>query len=364
MPLRKFVSRCAFAALGLFVFAPSLFADPVPSLDQLTVIDQGNHVTVIWHFYYKLLPSKPSLPPGNAQIVLDDPATLKQNLAALASSAFEITLDGQPAPPEKISELNVAPDGGCFATLLFPGHKNAHMELRETILPLYPASYVINYEIYSPLDKARGVSGYFMGGAASPAVEYVQIGGDIQPSIFDALSATPVKLFKAELRTPWINTNWLFLAILLLLARPAREIYPLALVMAAAWIVPTFFWTMDNLQIPVAIHPIVPAICTAAMCVFCVRMRAGFPLLASLVAGVGFLNGCYDVQQTSVERPAAEVVNLIGLSAGFVASLALIFTIAYVLIVECRKFPGFDRDWKPKICWALAALALVLAFVR
>jgi hypothetical protein len=83
-----------------------------------------------------------------------------------------------------------------------------------------------------------------------------------------------------------------------------------------------------------------------------------------VLAGVGLLNGCFDIQQSSLERPGADVANLIGAGLGFATGLALIFAIGILLAAECRKFPGFDHDWKPIICWALAVLALILAFVR
>jgi hypothetical protein len=351
--------------IGLLLAALPLSADPVPSLDQLTVIDQGAQVTVVWHFFSKLLPPKVTLREKNPRVVtLDDPATLKQNLSELASAAFAITLDGQPDPLTKISELTVAPDGGCFATLLYPGRKNGRLQMRETLLPDYPSSYIINYQVYSPLDRARGVSGYFTGGAPSPIVDYVQFDGNAQPSAWDWLGSKPVQLFKTELRTAWINTNWLFMAILLLLTRPAKDIYPLAWIMAGAWVVPCFFWVMDGLQIPNALHPILPGMATVALCFLCLRPSVTFEGLAIAVGAAGLLNGCFDVQQTSLERPAPDISNLIGLCLGFVAGLALVFAIGFPIVSECRKYPGFQRAWAPKICWALALLALVLPWVK
>ena len=111
----------------------------------------------------------------------------------------------------------------------------------------------------------------------------------------------------------WINTNWLFMAILLLLTRPGRDIYPLAWIMAGAWVVPCFFWAMDDLQIPVGIHPIVPALATVAICALCLRPSQNFAGLAVALGAAGLLNGCFDIQQTSLERPASDVANLIGL---------------------------------------------------
>lgn len=345
--------------------APPADADPTPSLDQLYVIDQGRQFTVIWHFYYKLLPPKFIFREKNSKpIVLDDPATLKENLADIASAAFDLQVDGVPAPLLKIQELTVAPDGGCFATLLYPGHKNGRLQLRENLLPYYPSSYIINYQVYSPLDRLKGVSGYFTGGAPSPVVNYVQWGTDAPPSVLDWLNSTPVLLFKSELRTAWINTNWLFMAIVVVVLRPGRDVLRLGLVMAAGWFLPSFFWVLDGLQIPVTIHPVIPALVTVCICFLMLRRGMKFHWLAVFVAGASLLNGCYDIQQTSLERPASDSANLTGLSLGFVAGFALIFAIGMPLVAECRKYPGFQQGWAPKICWGLAALALILPWVR
>jgi hypothetical protein len=352
--------------LSLAAAARPLPADPTPSLDQLLFIPQGGQVTLLWHFYYKLLPPKFIFREKNSlAISLDDPATLKQNLTLVASNAFDLNLDDRPAPLTKIIELTLAPDGGCLAKLLYPGRRNGRLRLREPLLAYYPSSYVMDYRIFNPLRRGHLPAGYFMGGESSSSViEFVESDQNAPPSVFDFLYTTPVMLFKEDLRSAWINTNWLFIALLLVLTRPPRELYPFALIMAALWIVPCFFWTMDNLQVGLSIHPIFPALVTVAMCVLCRRRTLKFGALCAALAVAGLLNGCFDIQQTNLERPDADVLNLIGESLGFAAGLGLVFVIGYLLVAECRKFPGFNRDWKPKICWIFAILALALSFVR
>jgi hypothetical protein len=281
----------------------------------------------------------------------------------VALGAFALTVDGKAVQPT-LSEVNLAADGGCYATLVYPGRKNARLELRETILPLYPPSYIINYEIYSPLARAHGVTGYFAGGAPSPVVEYMQVGDDYKPSIFDALNATPVKIFKAELRAAWINLSWLFLTLIVLLLRPARELYPLAWIMVMAWILPTFIWAANGAQIPFALHPIIPALLTAVIAAWCVWKSPPFAAVAALLALAGLLNGCFEIQKTTLERPPPDGPNLTGLVLGLIAGFALIFAVALPLLHECRKQPAFQPSWAPKIAGVLALGALILAFVR
>ena len=353
---------CRFAVVA-FCFAAvlPLRADPTPSLDQLTVLDQGSQLTLIWHFYTKLLSTKFIPPEYKEQI--EEGLTAKpprSSTEILVRAAFILTLDGQPIKPVSV-ETNLAADGGCTATLVYPGRKNARLELRETLLPYYPSAYIINYEIYSPLARARGVTGYFQGGAPSPVVAYTQVSDDYKPSIFDALNATPVRLFKAELRAAWLNPAWLFLTLIVLLLRPARELYPLAWIMAMAWILPIFIWAADGAQVPFPLHPLVTALVTAAIAALGIWITPSLPVFASAVALAGLLNGCLEVQLTTLERPPPDGANLTGLVLGLIAGFALIFAIALPLLHECRRQPGFQRNWAPRIAGALAVLAVVLA---
>jgi hypothetical protein len=361
---RNFISCLAVVVVCFIAVLPSLRADPTPSLDQITVIDQGVQLTLIWHFYPKLLPEKFSLPGSGVQVDLGTPATLLQNLIRLSRNAFTVTVDGKTVPPAEQGQAIPAPDGSCYATLFYAAHKNGSVTLQENILPLYPPGYVINYEIYSPLARARGVTGYFTGGAPSPVVEYTQTGDDYHPSIFDSLNTPPVKLFKAELRAAWINPSWLLLVLIVLLLRPAKELYPLAWIMALAWILPIFIWANNGTQIPFAIHPLIPALVTAAIAALSVLAAPPFATIASGVAIAGLLNGCLEIQRTTLERPPPSGANLTGLVLGLLAGFALIFAVALPILHECRKYPGFQRTWTPKIAAAIALLALVLAFVR
>ena len=360
---RDFICRFAVVAFCFAAVLP-LRADPVPSLDQFSVIDQGSQLTLVWHFYPTLLPTKFIPPEYKAQI--EEGLTAmppRSSTEILVRAAFILTLDGQPIKPVSV-ETNLAADGGCTATIVYPGRKNARLELREILLPHYPPSYIINYEIYSPLARAHGVTGYFQGGAPSPVVAYTQISDDYKPSVFDALNATPVKLFKAELRAAWLNPAWLFLALIVLLLRAARELYPLAWIMAMAWILPVFIWAANGAQVPFPLHPLVTALVTAAIAALGIGLAPSFAIFASAVALAGLLNGCLEVQQTTLERPPPDGANLTGLVLGLIAGFALIFAIALPLLHECRKQPGFQRNWAPKIAATLALGAMALSFFR
>ncbi len=321
---------------------------------------------MVWHFYYRVLPPRLTLKENHGEaIALNDPPTLKQSLRDIASVAFTVTLDGQSAPLQPIDdELTMAPDGGVQVRLVYPGRPGGHLHVQDNMLAYYPAGYVINYQFSSPVDRWRGTAGYLVGGHGAAAVDYVQLAQDFKPSPLDWFNASPVVLFKSTLRTAWINPNWLLLAIIVLLTRPFAEVVRLGGVMAGAWSLPCYFWANDGLQIPWAIHPVLPALGTGAFCLLNLRFQPGFRVLAWTLFGVGVLNGGFDIQQTSLERPFLSFANFAGLCAGFVVGLGLVFAIGFPIVAECRKAQDFQSAWAPKICWAAGGLALVLPWVR
>jgi hypothetical protein len=173
-----------------------------------------------------------------------------------------------------------------------------------------------------------------------------------------------VRLFKSELRAAWLNPGWLFLTLIVLLLRPARELYPLAWIMAMAWILPIFLWAANGAQVPFALHPLITALVTAGIAALGIWLAPSLPVFASAVALAGLLNGCLEIQVTTLERPPPDGANLTGLMLGLIAGFALIFAIALPLLHECRKQPGFQRNWAPKIAVGLGLGAVVLAFFR
>ncbi|HEX4140230.1 MAG TPA: hypothetical protein VHY09_07765, partial [Candidatus Methylacidiphilales bacterium] len=106
--------------------------------------------------------------------------------------------------------------------------------------------------------------------------------------------------------------------------------------------------------------PLIPAIVTAVL--MPVLVFAPLSAAAAALAFAGLLNGCYEIQKTTLERPPPDGANLTGLVLGLVTGFALIFAIALPLLHECRKQPTFQQAWAPKIAAVLALGALVLAF--
>jgi hypothetical protein len=362
MPRRRTAWLVACVALFL-LGAQCLEADPIPSPDQFAAYDQGSVIMVTWHFYPKFLPAKFTVPETTLPVALDDPATLKATIAELARASFSFSLDGAPLALRVPPDVSIAPDGGCVVRMLYPGRKNGRLVIRNHLTPVYPPAYVMDYRVFSPINRAHCAVGYFKGGGASPAVDYTQAAADAKPTLLDWFNATPVRLFAAELRTAWINPNWLLLVVLLALTRPAREIVPLVALLVGAWLVPCFFWNITNRQIPVTIPPAVAGVVTALLGALLLVRPPPLRMLGGLLVGAGIFNSCFDIQQTSLERPEADIGNLLALGLGFAVGLGFLVAVTVPILGECRKFPGFERTWAPRVGWALAAVALAVPWV-
>jgi len=72
------------------------------------------------------------------------------------------------------------------------------------------------------------------------------------------------------------------------------------------------------------------------------------------------LNACYDVQQIPLENIDKAVPALIGLSLGFAGGMGLVLLVLLPLLWECKKYPPFQTEWAPKICWVVAVIAIVV----
>jgi hypothetical protein len=133
--------------------------------------------------------------------------------------------------------------------------------------------------------------------------------------------------------------------------------------MAMAWIAPVFVWAVDGVQIPVPLPAVVPALATALLGTALVRWPLSLPATAAALALAGLLNACHEIQQTALERPPPTGANLAGLVLGLVTGFALVFAAGLPIVAECRKIPGFQQAWAPKLALVLAWAALLLAFV-
>ena len=51
---------------------------------------------------------------------------------------------------------------------------------------------------------------------------------------------------------------------------------------------------------------------------------------------------------------------LVGLSLGFVGGIALVLLVLVPLWWECKKYPGFQENWAPRISWTIVAIAVFL----
>jgi len=359
--LKKIVPIPILAAL---LFSQHVQADGPPTLETLLIVDKGDQLILNWNFHYNLLPPTFVLREKQGQTIsLQDPLTLQQNLSDLISVAFDIRIDGRQVRPIQITKLTISPDKGCHTTLIYPGRPSGHLELRVPVLQYLPDAYVMSYQIFSLKNMGMGMSGDFLGlkGPFSSALHYVQMAGDgSSPPSSSPVESASATSFKAEIRTAWVNDNWLFICVVLLLMQMGKRVVILILSMMVCWILLCLLWAAANYKFPWQIPEIVLGLPTVLLCWITIKHPEKMVWLTLITLAAGILNACYDIQQIPLANGDKAVPALIGLCLGFVGGIALVLLVLVPLLWECKKYPEFQKGWAPRICWVIAGMAILL----
>ena len=320
---------------------------------NLQIEDRGSQLIVSWHFFYSLLPQQFILHEKNDESIslgTTDPNLLKQNLTDLVQAAFDFKVDGQLVPPTVLS-LTCYPNKSCLVQMSCPGHARSKVDLAAPVLKYFPTGFFLSVSVSS----STGIKGFFFGRQFPPVIQFEQ--GDVPRS--------PVKPFfskdeAAEFGAAWVNYNWILTCLVLLLMRQLRLITVLVVAILAGWIMLSFAITLYNYKIPFKIPELALGVSTVLLCIICTRYPKHFLLPAVFTAAAGLLNACFDTQQIPLSHPAETLNALTGLGLGFASGLALVMLVLIPLWWECKKYPGFQGHWAPKISWIVAALAVFL----
>jgi hypothetical protein len=294
-------------------------------------------------------------------ITLNDPQTLNQNLSDLVSVAFDVHIDGQEVGQVKIEKLTVLPDRRCMVIFSYPAHPYGHVEIRAPILQYFPDTFFIYYEIFNIHNMGMGKSG-FLGRKApyQPIIDYTLLASDGSgPPVEVKTESASSVAFKAEIRTAWINYNWLFICVILLLMQMPKRVVILVVSMIVCWILLCLLWVFADYKFPWKIPEIVLGIPTVLLCVVTVKYPDRMVGLTLITLAAGILNACYDIQQIPLANLEKAIPALIGLSLGFAGGMGLVLLVLVPLLWECKKYPRFQTDWAPKICWVVAVIAIV-----
>jgi hypothetical protein len=336
-------------------------ADPASTLQTLMIVDQGDFLTFQWSFYYVdfpprfILREKPS-----KTISLDNPSTLYENMSEIISVAFDLRIDGQPVQPEKMARLTISPNKVCTVTLIYRGRPGGHMELRAPVLQYLPPIAMINYEILPLGHTNKIVTGNLMGheGPFPQVIVYLEAGKSDQSA--PMMESASFALFKAQLRTAWINSNWLIISIILLVVyEPKRALAPLS-VMVISWVALCLLVARDHLKFPWAVSELILAFPTILVAVIAATRPQRWLWVMLITLGAGLLNACYDLQQIRWDAEDRSSSALIGLCSGFVCGILSLVLILIILLHECKKYREFQAVWAPRICWLMAVLAILL----
>jgi hypothetical protein len=361
-PLRKrpsvFLAFLLALALG-FADIPT-FADPASTLQTLMIVDQGDFLSFQWSFYYVDFPSRFVLKEKQSKVIsLDNPPTLYENISDIVSVAFDLRIDGQPIQPDKISRLTLSPNKVCTVTLIYRGRPGGRMELRAPVLQYLPPVTMINYEILRLGQTRNVITGNLMG-HESPFPQVI-----VYREAIETFQSMPIEesvwfaLFKSELRTAWINSNWVLISLILLVVyKPAKVCVPL-LILIAGWGAICVLYAA-NIKFPWTISELILGLPTALLGLVAARHPQKGLWLGLIACGAGFLNACYDLQQIRWTAEDGTSFALMGLCLGFACGLLSLVLALGIVLGECKKYRDFQVQYAPGICLLMAATAILL----
>jgi len=320
---------------------------------NLQIEDRGSQLVVSWHFFYILLPEQFILHEKNdtpMSLHAEDDQLLKRNLSDFVQVAFDFKINGQTVQPTLMS-LTCYPNKSCLVVMSYPGHPRSKVDLEAPVLKYFPKGYFLSVSV----SGSKGIKGFFFGRQFPSVIHFEQ----------DDIARPPQKPFfsrdqVAQFGAAWVNYNWILTCIVLLMMRQLRLIAVLIVAMLVCWIILSFAVTLFNYKIPFKIAEMCLCVPTVLLCVVRVKDQYRLVLLVLLTIIAGALNAYYDVQQIPLSVPATTLNALTGLALGFAAGLTLVLFVLIPLWWECKKYPGFQEHWAPKISWLMAALAVFL----
>ena len=162
-----------------------------------------------------------------------------------------------------------------------------------------------------------------------------------------------------ELSTAWIHTDWILLALLLMFSNPERRTFLLlgALILVRVCIVQL------TLTFGLGLPWRIPAnvLCLPIIILAWLANRSPDKKYMATVTAVaaGLLLTLYDLQFLAFPAPAPLILPvLFGYQIGFLAGLFAALSVLYPINMELKKSLQFHNEWRPRICWALAAISI------
>jgi hypothetical protein len=231
------------------------------------------------------------------------------------------------------------------------------------VLQYLPPTAMINYEIVSLGHPGNVITGNLMAhqGPFPQVIDYREIGrsGPAAPE-----ETAFFALFKSQLRTAWINSNWLLMSVILLVVyEPKKACVPLAM-MTAGWIALGLLDGAVNLRFPWPLPEWLLSLPTVLLGVIAATRPQKWFWIVLSACGAGLLDAAYDLQQIRWAPGDRTSSALGGLCLGFVCSMFSLVLVLGILLQEGRKYREFQTVWASRICWLAAALALALPLQR
>ena len=357
-----FAHRAKSFVLALLATISLLWAQPLHAhsrgMGALTIYDQGTQLIVTWCFFYDELPAQLVLPGHPPETLsLQDSQTLDHDLRKLAQHAFTLSLDHQVVEPLKIPKVTTLPDKTCIVTFVYPGRPNGYLELQAPVLQYFPPAYLLNVRI---VNYTGTMASGFLGEHWPDNLTYVQGANSGTNPASSWADPAIMNAFKMQLRTAWINTNWLLLCLVLLFTQRAKRIILLLSVPLFCWLSFCFLWVVHAIIFPWRIPELALCIPFIFLCWRAAKHPHEVVWLTLGAWATGILNAAYDIQHITLEDFGQTIPVFAEYGSGFVVSLATVFLVLTPVVMECKKFPGIQVNWTPNICWLAAALSMLL----
>jgi hypothetical protein len=326
-------------------------------MGTLDIHGQARRLLLTWVFYYDELAPQSVLPDGSGEkSILTTPQELKSALSKVAQSAFLLKLGTQTLPPPTVSQIIVLPDKTCLIVLAYKAPGAGPLEVRAPVLRILPPNYLINVR-FMGLD---GKMGSTLLDRNSPPLMAAVKGEGIGAPEPPPGSANPFRTaFAAELGAAWVHTDWILLAILLLVANPIRRGAFLLVTVIVLRIILVHLVFAFGLVFPWRIPGSVLCLPIIAIATLVTRPKPMPVLLTAAVIGSGFIYTIYDLQFMPTRERITPPAALIGYQTGFLAGFLLALAIILGIGMELNKSHQFHGKWsRDGICWGAAAISL------
>jgi hypothetical protein len=259
-------------------------------------------------------------------------------------------------PTPQVSQIIVLPDKTCLIILTYPVQGIGPLEIRAPVLRILPANYLINVRAMSPGGK---IGSTLVDRNSPPLIAAVKGEGTGAPESSSASGAPFLAAFSMELGTAWVHTDWILLAILIMVANPIRRAAFILSAVIILRIILVHLVLASGLAFPWQIPAFLLCLPVIVLAALATRSRQMPVLLAAAAIVAGLIYTAYDLQFLPPAGRMSSLASGIGYQSGFLAGYFLAIAIVLAIGFELNKSRELHGKWSRNgISWAAAATSL------